>query len=92
MTFTYPAVFTKQTDGTYTGYFPDLAGIAVTGTSLDDVIRNARNAEDEWIRVEFEDDDPRFPHVTDLDEVVLEDGQIAREISVHFRFYEGWDE
>ncbi|MDD6346961.1 MAG: type II toxin-antitoxin system HicB family antitoxin [Lachnospiraceae bacterium] len=92
MTFTYPAVFTKQADGSYTGMFPDLDGIAVAGETLEEVIRNARNAEDDWIRVELEEDEPCMPLISELEEIPLSENQIARQISVHFRFYEGWDE
>ena len=58
MTFTYPAVFKKQRDGSYSATFPDLAGIEVTGYDLNDAIRNARAAMFDWLTVEFEEDDP----------------------------------
>ena len=41
MKFTYPAVFKKLENGSWHGRFVDLAGLEVTGYSLDDAIRNA---------------------------------------------------
>lgn len=93
MRFCYPAIFKKREDGSFEGRFPDLAGIAVTGYSLDDAIRNAIMAENDWLGVEFEDEAfPVLPTVSDLDDVELEEGEIWREIAVNFKFTEGFDE
>ena len=41
MKFMYPAVFRKNEDGTYNGYFPDLECCTSTGDTLDEAIENA---------------------------------------------------
>ena len=71
MTFTYPAVFKKQPDGSYTATFPDLSGIEVRGRDLDDAIRNARDAMFDWLTVEFDEEDPRLPTISELRDLKL---------------------
>ena len=44
MKFMYPAVFRKNEDGTYNGYFPDLECCTSTGDTLDEAIENANEA------------------------------------------------
>lgn len=92
MQFIYPAIFKKKKDGNYSGYFPDLACCEVTGYSLDDAIRNAIAAEYDWILLELDEDDPQMPLVSDLEDLKLKRGEIARNIGVHVRIVEGWDE
>lgn len=63
MKFTYPAIFKKNSEGGYDGKFVDLACCEVSGYSLDDAIRNAIEAEADWIRLELEEDIPVFPGI-----------------------------
>lgn len=91
MTFTYPAIFTKKENG-YEGYFPDLEGIHVFGETIELAVREARDEAFNWITVELEEDEPKMPNITDIADIKLEENQTAREIEVHYRFYEGWDE
>ena len=44
------------------------------------------------LTVELEEEDPIFPHVSDLEDIELAEDEIVRNISVNIRFYEGWDE
>lgn len=92
MKFTYPAIFKKTEDGRYKGYFPDLAMCEAEGDDLDDAIRNAIEAEGDWIRLELEEDEPDFPPVSDAHSLTLGEGEFVRSIGVIVRFYEGWDE
>lgn len=48
MKFMYPAVFRKNEDGTYNGYFPDLECCTSTGDTLDEAIENANEAAYNW--------------------------------------------
>lgn len=59
---------------------------------LDDAIDNANEAARTWITVELEEENPIFPHVSDLEDIELAEDEIVRNISVNIRFYEGWDE
>ena len=92
MKFMYPAVFHKNEDGRYNGYFPDLECCTSTGDTLDEAIENANEAAYNWITLELDEDDCQLPPVSDEDDLELEDGDIVRNISVNIRFYEGWDD
>ena len=92
MKFIYPAVFRKKEDGGYDDHFPDLECCEASGETLDDAIDNANEAARTWITVELEEEDPIFPHVSDLEDIELAEDEIVRNISVNIRFYEGWDE
>ena len=92
MKFIYPAVFRKKEDGGYNAHFPDLECCEASGETLDDAIDNANEAARTWITVELEEEDPIFPHVSDLEDIELAEDDIVRNISVNSRFYEGWDE
>ena len=91
MTFSYPAVFKKE-KGVITATFPDLAGIEVTGTTMDETIRLAREAANEWITAELEEDDPQMPAITDIEDLTLKRNEEARMIMIYYRFFDGWDE
>ena len=92
MKFIYPAVIRKKEDGVYNAHFPDLECCEASGETLDDAIENANEAARTWITVELEEEDPIFPHVSDLEDIELAEDEIVRNISVNIRFYEGWDE
>ena len=87
MKFIYPAVFRKKEDGGYDAHFPDLERCEASGETLDDAIDNANEA-----ARTLEEEDPIFPHVSDLEDIELAEDEIVRNISVNIRFYEGWDE
>ena len=53
---------------------------------------NANEAARNWIMVEFEEENPVFPYISDINDIETEAGDIVRNISVNIRFYEGWDE
>ena len=44
MKFVYPAVFRKAEDGTYKGFFPDLACCYAEGDTLEEAVDNANDA------------------------------------------------
>lgn len=92
MKFIYPAVFRKTSEGTYTGFFPDLDSCQVTGDTLDEAMDHANEAASNWISVELEEDDCELPPVSDASDLKLEEGDIVRNILVNIRFMEGWDE
>ena len=43
-------------------------------------------------QIEFEEENPVFPYISDINDIETEAGDIVRNISVNIRFYEGWDE
>ncbi len=91
MKFVYPAVFHKTENGTYEGYFPDLACCYSKGDTLDDAIENANEAAYDWISLELEEGG-HLPAITEICDIEKKEGDIIRNISVNIRFYEGWDE
>ncbi len=90
MTFTYPAVFRKKEDGTYEGYFPDLEGCVAKGDTLDECINDAIEAARTWLWIELvEEEDSDLPFISDRDDLVLEEGDIVRNIEVILHLQEG---
>ncbi len=92
MKFVYPCVFKQCEDGHYEGYFPNLEMCTARGNSLDEAIRDAMDAESNWIQVELEEDDPDIPPVSDIEDMKLEEGEFVRNIACNIRFHVGWDE
>ena len=80
MKFTYPAVFHKTEHGTYEGYFPDLACCYAKGDTLDEALEDAIHSAYDWISLELTED------------LGKSEGEIARNIAVNIRLFEGWDE
>ena len=62
------------------------------GDTLEDCIENANSAAYDWIYVELSEFDGQLPAVTDITDIPLNDGDIVRNISVHVRLTDGWDE
>ena len=92
MKFVYPAIFRKQEDGTYHGFFPDLACCYAEGDTLEDAVDNANEAARTWIQVELEEEECNLPPITDPQDMDLQPGDVVRNIAVTIKFYEGWDE
>ena len=92
MTFIYPVILTQKTDGSWEGEFPDLDGCRCEGRTLEDALEDARLAAFNWIDLELREDDPSMPYVTDPEDIPKKDGQEVRNIKVHYRYTEGWDE
>ena len=92
MKFIYPAIFHQNPDGSYKAHFPDLECCHAEGGDLDDAIDNANAAARDWISLELEEPDCTLPHVSDEHDLILENEDFVRNISINIRFYEGWDE
>ena len=92
MKFTYPAVFHKTEQGTYEGYFPDLACCYAKGDTLDEALEDAIHSAYDWISLELTEEEPDFPPVSDVADLGKSEGEIARNIAVNIRLFEGWDE
>jgi predicted RNase H-like HicB family nuclease len=91
MNFVYPAIISK-TDNGYHARFPDLEMCEADGPTLDVCLDEARYAMEDWIRAEFEEEEPVMPFISDPEDIRLEEGEIVRNILVIYRFYDGWDE
>lgn len=92
MKFIYPAIIRKEKNGTFKATFPDLACCEATGESLDDVIEKANEAAVGWLELELSEDMPMLPPVTDKDDLVLQEGELVRDICANVKFYDGWEE
>ena len=92
MKFIYPAIIRKEKNGTFKATFPDLACCEATGESLDDVIEKANEAAVGWLELELSEEMPMLPPVTDKDDLVLEEGELVRDICANVKFYDGWEE
>ena len=91
MKFVYPAVFRKQESGGYQAFFPDLEGCYAEGATLDDAIENANESANDWITLELSEGG-MLPPVSEESDLMLQSGDVVRNISVNIRFYDGWDE
>ena len=92
MHFAYPAGVRKQEDGTWKGEFPDLAGCGGEGDTLDLAIRECTEAARERLRVELTEFDGDLPEVSDPGDLILQEGDVVREIGVIVRLTDGFDE
>ena len=92
MTFIYPVILTKTQDGIWKGEFPDLEGCGCEGATLHDALEEARLAAYNWIDLELQEDSPVMPYVTAIEDIEKKPGQEVRNIMVHYRYTEGWDE
>ena len=92
MTFIYPSVI-KEENGVFKGYFPDLDKCTFEGKDINEAIDDAQAVMYDYIRIELtEEDTPALPAVSDESELKLSEGEFVRNICVHFRYTEGWDE
>ncbi len=55
-------------------------------------MRDAMEAEYNWIMLELDDEDPELPPVSHPEDLVLKEGEFIRNISVKVRLVEGWEE
>ena len=92
MKFIYPAIIRKEENGTFKATIPDLACCEAIGDSLDDVIEKANEAAVGWLELELSEEMPMLPPVTDKDDLVLEEGELVRDICANVKFYDGWEE
>ena len=85
MKFTYPAVFHKTEQGTYEGYFPDLACCYAKGDTLDEALEDAIHSAYDWISLELTEEEPDFPAGIGCGRSRKSEGEIARNIAVNIR-------
>ena len=84
MKFIYPAVFRKNEEGKYKAFFPDLECCEAEGPDLEDAVENARDAALNWILVELEDG-MDLPAQTHMEDIVLEEGAVVKQIMVRVK-------
>ena len=92
MTFIYPVILTRREDGSWEGEFPDLEMCRCEGRNLHEALEDARVQAYNWIDLELQEEDPVMPHVSDVEDLAVSDGQVVRSVMVHYRVTEGWDE
>lgn len=92
MKFTYPAVFKKKEDGSFTVHFPDLSLCQAAGKNYEEAMANAKEAERDWIELELQEEEINIPFVSQVEDLPVEEGDIVQLLSVNIRLMEGWDE
>ena len=92
MKFYYPAVFKKETDGSFSVTFPDLSGCSATGEDYEHALANAKEAEINWLTVEVFEEMNQPPYVSDVSEIHAGENEKVQLVAVNIRFMEGWDE
>lgn len=85
MTFTYPAVFTKHEDNSYSVYFPDLEMCTAEGRTYEEASDNARDQERNWIELEL-DETGELPASTLPEDIHLEEGSEVHMMMCKIKF------
>lgn len=91
MKFVYPAVFKKRKDGSFHVTFPDLDGCFAEGPTMDDALENAKEAEIDWITLELEESFD-LPTRSKEEDILIEEGDVIRNVTASIRLREGYDE
>lgn len=60
--------------------------------ALDEALEDAIHSAYDWISLELTEEEPDFPPVSDVADLGKSEGEIARNIAVNIRLFEGWDE
>ena len=60
--------------------------------TLDEALEDAIHSAYDWISLELTEEEPDFPPVSDVADLGKSEGEIARNIAVNIRLFEGWDE
>lgn len=92
MKYKYPAIVNQYEENRFEAYFPDLEGCSVSGTSMMDVIDEARQAAKDWIEVELEDPNGNLPLPTLAEDITLTEHQTICQIIVNVNVVGGWTE
>ena len=91
MNFIYPAII-KKTENGYEARFPDLEMCEAKGRTINDCLEDARDAMENWLRAEFEEEDPLFPTMSAPEDIELSENEEVRNILVIYRLTDGYDE
>lgn len=75
MDYVYPAVFTKNDDGSFTVVFPDL-GCVTEGKNLADAMYMAQKLLTLWMNTLLDEED-RVPRASDIKDITLEEKEFA---------------
>lgn len=78
--YAYPAVFTPESGGGYSVYFPDIEGCYSQGDNMADAIFMAEDAL-ELMLYEYEESNKEIPKPSDLKKIKLNNGEIASYVS-----------
>ena len=89
MTFIYPIIFHENEKAGLKAIFPILTAAAQEGETLEPAVRDAMEAEYNWIMLELDDEDPELPPVSHPEDLELKEGEFIRNISVKVRLVEG---
>lgn len=78
--YAYPAVFTPESGGGYSVYFPDIEGCYTQGDDMADAIFMAEDAL-ELMLYEYEESGKKIPNPSSPKDIELNDGEIVSYVS-----------
>lgn len=78
--YAYPAVFTPESGGGYSVYFPDIEGCYTQGDDMADAIFMAEDAL-ELMLYEYEESGEKIPNPSSPKDIELNDGEIVSYVS-----------
>lgn len=76
MKYAYPAIFTKEADGSYSVEFPDVAGCYTSGETLPEAVEMAADALCLML-YDMEEDGEELPAATAFGEIHVGEGQVV---------------
>ncbi|MBO6164061.1 MAG: type II toxin-antitoxin system HicB family antitoxin [Lachnospiraceae bacterium] len=86
MTFTYPAIITPPgPEGNFRVELPDLEGCFAERADLEDALQEAREAAEDWVRIELEEFEGNLPFASHPEDLELTEGQFLRQILVTYK-------
>lgn len=78
--YAYPAVFTPESGGGYSVYFPDIEGCYTQGSNMADAIFMAEDAL-ELILYEYEESGKEIPQASKSEEIKVQNGEVISYVS-----------
>jgi len=76
MEFIFPAIFHRNSDGSFTITYPDLPGCISEGKTLANAVAMAESALAQWIEY-LVDKDEEIPRASDIMELSVEDNEFT---------------
>lgn len=82
--YVYPAIFHKNSNGSYTITYPDLPGCISEGKTLENALYMAQDALRQWLEYLTEEKE-EIPAASAMKDIVMEDGEFVNLVRASIR-------
>lgn len=79
--YVYPAIFSANTDGSYTVTYPNLPGCITEGTSLENAVHMAQSALTQWMEYLMDQKEPP-PPASRVGDIAVAEGAAVKLVRV----------